>query len=113
LRQANGSRARLTTCSHTPTDLPGGLSCDFPVQPFTQKYSASRLTQIKSISVAVPAHRGAFRDRHERWAGDAVDAAARETGEFAAYGEVVWSRRLWVGVKLAEAIPPATVTSKS
>jgi hypothetical protein len=28
------------------------------------------------ISIAVPAHRGAFRDRHGRWARDAVDAAA-------------------------------------
>jgi hypothetical protein len=35
--------------------------------------------------------RGAFRDRHERWVRDAVDAAVRETGATVAYGEVVWS----------------------
>src|SRR3984893_1796988 len=46
------------------------------VQSCPQKYSPSRFTQIKSISAAVPAHRGAFRDRHGRWARDAVDAAA-------------------------------------
>jgi hypothetical protein len=33
------------------SDLPDGLSCDFPVQPFTQKYSASRLTQINFKSI--------------------------------------------------------------
>src|SRR6202011_4381041 len=46
---------------------------------FDQKYFRSRLTQITSISLAVPAHRGAFRDRHGRWARDAVDAAALGT----------------------------------
>jgi hypothetical protein len=57
-------------------DLPDGQISDFPVQPHLQKYSASRFTQIKSISLAVPALRGAYHDRHERWAWDAVDAAA-------------------------------------
>jgi len=57
------------------TDLPAGRRSRFCVQPRPQKYSCSRLTQITSISLAVPAqHRGAFRDRHERRAGDAVDA---------------------------------------
>jgi hypothetical protein len=37
-------------------------------------------------------HKGAFRDRHERWAGDAMDAggAADESANLAD-GEVVWS----------------------
>src|SRR3984957_16896363 len=36
---------------------------------------ASLLTQISFISVAIPAYtKGAFRDRHKRRAGDAVDA---------------------------------------
>jgi hypothetical protein len=36
---------------------------------------ASLRTQISFISLAIPAqHRGAFRDRHERRAGDAMDA---------------------------------------
>ena len=34
-----------------------------------QKYFCSRLTQIKSITRAVPPHRGADRDRHGRGAG--------------------------------------------
>src|SRR6266576_1787537 len=46
------------------------------VKPRNQKYFASRLTQIRCISFPVLAHRGAFRDRHGRWAWDAVDAAA-------------------------------------
>jgi hypothetical protein len=43
--------------------------------------------------VRIPAqHRGAFRDRHERRAGDAVDAAALLTRcAWLADGEVVWS----------------------
>jgi hypothetical protein len=53
-----------------------GINLICPVQSHLQKYSASRFTQIKTITRAVPAHRGAFRDRHGRWARDAVDAAA-------------------------------------
>jgi hypothetical protein len=34
-----------------PTDLPDGLRCDWPVQPFSQKYFRSPLTRIKSISL--------------------------------------------------------------
>jgi hypothetical protein len=45
------------------------------VQPRPQKYSASHFPQITLRTLAVPAHRGAFRDRHGRWAGDAVDAS--------------------------------------
>jgi hypothetical protein len=40
-----------------------------PVQSHFQKYSPSRLPQIKSISATVPPHRGAYRDRHGRGAG--------------------------------------------
>jgi hypothetical protein len=40
-----------------------------PVQSLLQKDSASRPTQIKSISLTVPSHRGATRDRHGRGAG--------------------------------------------
>jgi hypothetical protein len=48
-----------------------------PVQPHSQKYSGSLLRQITCITLAIPAqHRGAFRDRHERRAGDAVDAGS-------------------------------------
>ena len=45
------------------------------VQSFAQKYSHFLLTQITCISLVIPAqHRGAFRDRHERKARDAMDA---------------------------------------
>jgi hypothetical protein len=46
------------------------------VKPRNQKYFASPLTQIRCISKPSWPDRGAFRDRHGRWAGDAVDAAA-------------------------------------
>jgi hypothetical protein len=46
------------------------------VQSALQKYSASQLTQITSISMHPASHRGAFRDRHGRRVRDAVDAAA-------------------------------------
>ena len=49
------------------------------VKAQNQKYFASRLTQISSLIRAVPTRRGAFRDRHGRWVGDAVDAAASGT----------------------------------
>jgi hypothetical protein len=91
-------------------DLLNRINLICPVQSCLKKYSRSRLTQITSISAAIPSHRGAFRDRHGRWARDAVDAAAlgtyviagrvdkiRErsngalTRDVAADGEVVWS----------------------
>jgi hypothetical protein len=49
------------------------------VKPRNQKYFPSRPAQISSLICAVPTHRGAFRDRHGRWVGDAVDAAASGT----------------------------------
>jgi hypothetical protein len=39
------------------------------VQPLSQKYSCFVLTQITCISITVPPHRGAYRDRHGRGAG--------------------------------------------
>jgi hypothetical protein len=51
-----------------------------PVQSSLQKYLDSLLTQITSTSLAIPAHtQGAFRDRHERRAWDAMDAVAPRT----------------------------------
>jgi hypothetical protein len=64
-----------------------------PVQSPLQKYSGSLWTQITSTTLAIPAqYQGAFRDRHERGARDAMDAdgAADESADFAD-GEVVWS----------------------
>src|SRR6202051_1464238 len=55
--------------------LPVGQMALSPVQPPLQKYSRSLLAQITPTSPAIPAHtQGAFRDRHERRAGDAMDA---------------------------------------
>ena len=56
-------------------DLLNRIKLMLPVQSPSQKYFRSRLTQITHISFAIPAHtQGAFRDRHERRAGDAMDA---------------------------------------
>jgi len=59
--------------------------------------------------------KGALRDRHECWAGDAMDAAIHQTNEIAADGEVVWFWRPLAGVKLATmlCIAPMTVTKRS
>jgi len=65
------------------------------VQSPVKKYSALRRPQISGFLVAIPAREGAYRDRHGRRAGDAMDAAASGaiialTNDAAAYGEVVW-----------------------
>jgi hypothetical protein len=60
-------------------DLPVGLFVEWRVKlffGFSEKYFCFHTPQINSRTLAVPAHRGAFRDRHKRWAWDAVDAAA-------------------------------------
>jgi hypothetical protein len=62
------------------------------VQSGIKKYFAFPFPQISGISPAIPAlSRGAFRDRHERWARDAMDAGARVTNARSADGEAVWS----------------------
>jgi hypothetical protein len=82
----------------TPVDQPDGQISHIPVQPLSKKYSGSLPTQITSLSAAIPCPlRGAYRDRHGRWARDAVDAAAAgailvaRTNDAFADGEVVWS----------------------
>jgi len=58
------------TCDGQVTDLPDGLFGDLPVQPHLQKYFRSRLTQITSISLAVPFRQeGRIARRHERGTG--------------------------------------------
>jgi hypothetical protein len=84
------------------------------VQPFSQKYSSWPFARRSFTDSNHPAlNKGAYRDRHERWVRDAVDAAARKTSdadppslklrrdwyqarraafvETAADGEVVWA----------------------
>jgi hypothetical protein len=60
---------------HRLPDMPDGQISDMPVHPWLQKYFGSRLTQITSITLASRPKRGAFRDRHGRWARDAVDVS--------------------------------------
>ena len=63
----------------------------WPVQSHSQKYFPSRLTQITSISLAVPSHMRGVSRSSRTWKRDAVDAAARLTKRADADGEVVWS----------------------
>jgi hypothetical protein len=49
--------------------LPDGQISELPVQPPLQKYSASRLPQIKSRTSAVPSSCRGVGHRHERWDG--------------------------------------------
>jgi hypothetical protein len=60
------------------------------VQSWLQKYFRFHLTQISSLSRAVPSHRGALRNviNAER---DAVDAGGALDESADADGEVVWS----------------------
>jgi hypothetical protein len=71
--------------------------------------------QITSRFPRIPRFsRGAFRDRHERWAREAMDALARQTNALEVDGEVVWSGCLDAGINLATMlrIAPGTVTRK-
>jgi hypothetical protein len=77
---------------HVKTKLLSRINPVIPVKAHLQKYSDFPKTQIRFISTAVPAQqRGAFRDRHERRARDAVDAGGARTEALLADGEVVWS----------------------
>ena len=62
-----------------------------PVQPLSQKYSASHFTQITFRTLAVPSHRGAARDRHGRGAGCGGRGRRQRRERRLADGEVVWS----------------------
>jgi hypothetical protein len=62
------------------------------VQMGLEKYFTSLPPQITGLFRVIPClMRGAFRDRHGRWARDAVDADALLTNSAEADGEVVWS----------------------
>jgi hypothetical protein len=71
--------------------LPDGQITQKSVQPLAQKYSASPVGQIKTISPAVLSHSEGRLATSQDAGRDAVDAAARETGDAKADGEVVWS----------------------
>jgi hypothetical protein len=66
---------RIRQGSLAATDLPDGQISDFPVQPPGEKYFAFRFGRNSNRAIAIPrSSRGAFRDRHERWVRDAMDA---------------------------------------
>ena len=97
LRRGDGERCKFSTTGKSAK----------PVKPRNQKYSAFQYRRFVRSSGRLAPTRGTFRDRHERWARDAMDAVA--SGAFfapdesaAAYGEVVWSWRRDPGVKPME-----------
>jgi hypothetical protein len=92
------------------TKLPKPINVIWVVQSPLKKDFCFPHTQISSISWPSRPARGAYRDRHGRWARDVVDAAAsgvqlgsqgglhpvsddpaRKTTNAVADGEVVWS----------------------
>jgi hypothetical protein len=88
--------ARAVRSNDISSDLPDGqitrlLFLAF-VHPLVEKYFAFAVGQITFRSSRHPRPiRGAFRDRHGRWARDAMDAFARQDEPREADGEVVWS----------------------
>jgi hypothetical protein len=75
-----------------------GFNLMLPVQSPLQKYFHFLLTQITFTSLAIPAqYKGAFRDRHERRAWDAmdVDSALTKALICGRRGRVVLTPRRW------------------
>jgi hypothetical protein len=95
-----------------PTGIPAIGSGSSAVQSHFKKYFCSGFTQIKSISLAVPPHRGAFRDRHGRGAG--CGGRGRRADECASLrtAKSCGPDASTPASSLAEVIPPMTVTSK-
>ena len=98
-------------------DLPDGQISKNAVHTQSQKYSASRLTRLKSTTPAIPSHKRGV-SRSSRTLGTGCDgrgsvrrANSARTNGADAYGEVVWSWRPDAGVKVAE-YPQATVARK-
>ena len=77
------------------SDLPDGAS------PILKNILLFRNSKSGVFLTPSPAHQKGVRDRHERRAGDAMDAAVLKTNEIAAYGQVVWFWRRDPGVKFA------------
>src|SRR5713101_676400 len=97
-----------------------------PVHPFAQKYSASRLPQIKLTVSLVPAHKRGV-SRSSRTLGRGCDGRGSvrrnfaQTNDAATDGEVVWSWRSDAGAKVVKTLPashgrrwqPSMVTGES
>jgi hypothetical protein len=78
---------------------------NLPVAPACRTRSRLRRRANHAHLFAHPAAlQRAFRDRHERWLWDAMDAASRQTIVEVTYGEVVWSWRPDAGAKLAKTL---------
>jgi hypothetical protein len=94
--------------------VPDGQITDWPVQPFSQKYSGSLLTQITSTTIAIPHPReGRFAivtdvGRGMRWTRGALLTRALTLRTAKSCGPDA----SMVGVKLVKEISLATVTIK-
>jgi len=71
------------------------------VQSSREKYFASVFQKSVICSRHPASPGGAYRDRHERWAGMRWTRAARKTSAMLADGEAVWSWRPDAGAKFA------------
>src|SRR5579883_2136047 len=93
-----GERMVLPPPLRQKSNFPFPFKLMLLVQPSRKKYFASRLAQITFISAAVPRPpRGTFRDRHERWVRDAVDAigTSDECADRGRRSRVVPTPRRW------------------
>jgi len=77
-------------CSTNSTNPPDGQITQNPVKPSRKNILIFRNRKSGYIRRIPSQQEGAFRERHGRRGGDAVDVAARETGEAGADGEIVW-----------------------
>ena len=75
-------------------------------------FRSLRKSEVVYLVPVSRTHRGAFRDRHERWVRDAMDALAPLTNAANADGKSLWSRSPDAGIKLAEGTRRATVAKK-
>ena len=75
----------------------------WPVQSFGQKYSTSEFPNNMIVSLHPVSVRGALRDRHGRWARDAMDAVKSSDVRLDADGKGVWDqcRRFEVPAEIA------------
>jgi hypothetical protein len=86
--------ARFTPPRRISTDLPDGQISAAPAICLSSASVKNILIFRSRDSVyipSIPPHKGAFRDRHERWCGMRWTRAVPLTNGAGAGGEVVWS----------------------
>jgi hypothetical protein len=89
-----GSFCRLKSIKNdfnVKSELLSHFNLIWGVQMERKKYSTSNRFGSVAISALFLPARGAYRDRHGRWCGNAMDAVAPLTNGAEADGEVVWS----------------------